>query len=107
MSQTLLGYLADAVVGLHLAYVSYVVLGQAYIFLGMIRRWSSIRVRWFRISHLAMIWIVALEAVVGIACPLTTLENRLRRAAEQPHDERTFVGRCMDRVVFFVDYFPW
>src|SRR5438309_26333 len=107
MKQMLLGYLADAVVGLHLAYVSYVVLGQGYILLGMLRRWRSIRARWFRITHLVMIWIVALEALAGIACPLTTFENRLRRAAEQPYDERTFIGRCMDRVVFFIDYLPW
>jgi hypothetical protein len=93
-------YLADLIVATHLVYVSYVVLGQVLILLGIALRWSWIRVRWFRISHLIMIWIVAVEAVFGVTCPLTTWENQVRRWANQPYDDRSFIGRCMDHLLF-------
>jgi hypothetical protein len=95
-----LGYLADLVVAIHLAYIAYVLIGQVSIFVGMALRWAWIRVPWFRISHLVMIWIVAIEALFDVVCPLTTWEIQLRAAANQPYSERTFVGRCLDRILF-------
>jgi hypothetical protein len=46
-------------------------------------RWGWIRNPWFRFSHLAMIAIVAVEAINGWRCPLTTWEDQLRVAAGQ------------------------
>ena len=63
--------LADLVLALHLAFVVFVVFGGVLV----------IRRRWVAWIHLpAAAWGVAIE-LVGWVCPLTPLENRLRRAA--------------------------
>lgn len=69
---------ADVLVVIHLAYVGFVVVGLVAIFAGMLLRWQWIRNPWFRWTHLAMILIVAGEAIVDFECPLTTWEKALR-----------------------------
>lgn len=100
------GLLADAVVGVHVAYVSYVVFGQLLIWLGLIRGWSWIRNLWFRWTHLAMILIVGCEAALNIECPLTRWERSLREAAGQAVSGESFVGRLLHDLIF-VDWPPW
>src|SRR5450755_163295 len=75
--------LADCLVVIHLAYISFVIFGQLAIMVGWPLGWRWIRNPWFRITHLIMILIVALEAVVQFKCPLTTWEENLRVAAGQ------------------------
>jgi hypothetical protein len=70
--------LADSLAAIHLGYLAYVVLGQVAILVGWPLQWRWIRNPWFRISHLAMILIVAAEAVVDYECPLTKWERDLR-----------------------------
>ena len=98
--------LADVVVGVHVAYVSYVVFGQLLIWLGLLRRWSWIGNPWFRWTHLAMILIVGGEAVLDIECPLTRWERNLREAAGQAVSGESFVGRLLHELIF-VDWSPW
>ena len=100
------GFLADVIVGIHLAYVSYAVFGQLAIFIGWPLGWRWIRNPWFRITHLIMILVVALEATVEFECPLTTWENDLRIAAGQrvagaEAPDAGFIGGLMRRVMFF------
>jgi hypothetical protein len=97
----LYSFLADAVVVIHLAYVSFIVVGQLLILLGAALHWSWIRNPWFRWSHLAAIAIVAMESLAGIVCPLTHWENELRRLAGQKAVEGTFVGRWVHAILFF------
>jgi hypothetical protein len=61
--------LADLVVVLHLAFVLFVVLGGLFAL-----RWP--RAAWFHIP--AAVWGAGIEFVQGV-CPLTPLENHLRR----------------------------
>jgi hypothetical protein len=100
------GLLADLVVAIHVAYVSYVVVGQLAILLGLWRRWGWVRNRWFRLTHLAAIAIVAVEAIFNIECPLTGWEYRLRALAGQPVGQATFIGRCLHELIFY-DAPPW
>jgi hypothetical protein len=95
------GFLADVVVAIHLAYVSYVVFGELLIVLGIALRWEWIRNLWFRLTHVVMILIVAAEAVYGITCPLTTWENRFLEAAGRSANDRSFMGRLMNQAMFF------
>jgi hypothetical protein len=69
---------ADVVVVLHAAYVWFVVFGQLAILIGILRRWAWVRNKWFRWLHLLAISIVVFESLLGIVCPLTTLEGWLR-----------------------------
>jgi hypothetical protein len=70
--------LADVVLIAHVAFVSFVVGGLAFIWLGAWRSWEWVRGFWFRILHLCAIAFVAMEALIGMACPLTRLEDWLR-----------------------------
>jgi hypothetical protein len=100
------GVLADVVVAVHLAYVCFVVFGQAAILLGLCFRWRWVRNPWFRGVHLLLIGIVAAEAILDMTCPLTLWEYRLRDLAGQETSEASFVGRLLRRLFFF-DWPPW
>ena len=95
------GYLADLIVFFHAAYVAFVVFGLLAILLGSVLRWQWIRNPWFRVIHLLMIAVVAVEAAFGWKCPLTDWEDQLRGLAGQPISGETFVGRLLHSVIFY------
>ncbi|MSR58111.1 MAG: DUF2784 domain-containing protein [Planctomycetaceae bacterium] len=96
---------ADAVVILHAGYVSYVLIGQLLILVGILCRWSWIRNPWFRWTHLAAILIVVVESLLEITCPLTTLEQYLRRESGTTAYQGDFVGNWVHELLFF-DFTP-
>jgi hypothetical protein len=94
--------LADLVVAIHFGYVAFVVFGLLAILAGGLLRWRFIRNVWFRVVHLTMIVIVVVEALLGIACPLTTWEYDLRVAGGQQNvSDASFVARLIHQVMFF------
>jgi hypothetical protein len=93
--------LADAVVAIHTIYVGFVVFGLIAILIGYARDWRWVRNRYFRLVHLAAIGFVCLESIVGIDCPLTTLENGLRLGAGQSGYGGDFIGYWLDRLIFY------
>jgi len=93
--------LADVIVAVHLLYVAVVVGGMGAIFLGVWRGWQWVRNFWFRTLHLLMIGIVALQAIIGLTCPLTTWEFRLREAAGDGGRPGTFISRIVHSLLFF------
>jgi hypothetical protein len=100
------GFLADAVVVLHAAYVCFIVFGLLAILLGVFIGWRWVRSFWFRTVHLVMIAIVALEAAFGVRCPLTVLENHWREAAGEMTETGSFMGRLAHNLIF-IDAPPW
>ena len=98
--------LADFVVAVHVAYVGYVVLGQLAVLAGLVFRWKWIRNPWFRWTHLLMMSVVGLEAVLGIVCPLTAWEADLRRMAGEVAAEGSFLGRLLHGLIF-INAPPW
>jgi polyferredoxin len=92
---------ADAVLLVHAGYIVFVVLGLLLIVVGGALGWRWVRQRWFRLVHLAAIGLVVLQAWLGIVCPLTTLENHLRRQAGQSGYELGFIADRVQRVVFY------
>jgi Protein of Unknown function (DUF2784) len=93
--------LADLVVTIHAAYVGFVVFGFTAIVLGSAMGWRWVRNLYFRVAHLAAILLVCLEALIGVSCPLTTLENRLRVLGRGRPYAGTFVGHLLERLVFY------
>jgi hypothetical protein len=94
------GYLADAIVVIHCAYIAFVLLGQVGITLGWALKWQWVRNPWFRVAHLAAIGFVAFEAAIDMVCPLTVWENQLRELAGQGKRPGTFMGRLFHDLVF-------
>lgn len=92
---------ADLVLGLHFLYVLFVVLGQAAVLIGAVSGWHWIRNRIFRLLHLLAIGIVAVQAVLGLPCPLTVIEHRFRMMAGQRPEQIAFIPRLFRRLIFF------
>ena len=93
--------LADVIAIIHLGYVVFVILGFILIVLGIIFKWKWIRNLWFRIAHLLAIVGVALEALMGINCPLTILEFKLRYASCLSGKKVSFIGNIIDSILFY------
>ncbi len=101
-----LSLLADAVVVLHLIYMLVVVGGEVAVLVGAARGWVWVRNFYFRVIHLLMIGVVVAESLVAMACPLTDLEDWLRRQAGQAVEQGTFIGR-LAHAVLFVELPSW
>jgi hypothetical protein len=95
------GLLADLLVVIHAAFVGFVVFGQVAILIGVLCRWQWARNFWFRTTHLLAIGYVAMEALLGLACPLTVWENELRVLAGQPVSDASFVGQLIHNLLFW------
>lgn len=93
--------LADLTVFVHAAYVLFVVAGFLMTLVGMLCRWQWTRGFWFRSLHLAMILVVVAESLLGITCPLTTLEHDLRLRAGQTSYTGSFMGEVVHNLLFF------
>jgi hypothetical protein len=97
-------FLADVMVATHVAFLVFTLVGQLAILVGVCCKWQWARNPWFRCIHLAFIVFVAYEYVGGIKCPLTTWEEDLRElAGEEKLEDASFVGRCMNKIMFFED----
>jgi hypothetical protein len=89
--------LADAVLVLHFTIVIFITAGLPLIYLGAAAGWAWVREWRWRALHLAAILIVAIEAVLGLTCPLTVWEDLLR-------GHRTgngFIERWIGRILFY------
>ncbi len=94
--------LADAVLALHVLVVLFNVGGLIAIVAGGLGGWGWTRHRGFRTVHLGLVAFVTLEAMLGITCPLTTLEDSLRgiEASE------SFIGRWLAALIYW-NAPPW
>jgi hypothetical protein len=88
---------ADALLVLHFAIVVFIVGGLILTWIGAALGWGWVRNRWFRYTHLAAIAFVALEALVGMTCPLTVWEDALRGGGSA----ESFVGRWVRTLLYY------
>jgi len=100
--------LADLVAAVHLAYVAFAVGGVVLTLAGALLRWRWVRNPVFRLAHLACVLFVAVEAVLGVVCPLTRWEHDLRVEAGQRmwsregrEEDLSFVGRLIHDVLYY------
>lgn len=84
--------LADAVLLLHLAFILFVVLGAPFV-------WRFRRLAWLHVP--AVIWAGVIE-FTGQVCPLTPLENHLRRLG----GEAGYTGGFIEHYLLPVIYPP-
>ncbi|HJS38139.1 MAG TPA: DUF2784 domain-containing protein [Burkholderiales bacterium] len=88
---------ADALLVLHFAIVVFIVGGLILTWIGGALGWAWVRNPWFRYLHLGAIAFVALEAIIGVACPLTVWEDLLRGGARA----ESFVGRWVRYFLYY------
>jgi hypothetical protein len=92
---------ADIIALIHLGYVMFVIVGFILILMGIPLGWKWVRNLWFRIAHLAAIAGAALEAILGINCPLTVLEFSLRYGVSPAGRRVSFVGELVDSLLYY------
>lgn len=86
----LAGFAADLVVALHFAFILFVVAGGL-----LVLRWP--RLAW---AHLPVVaWGAGIE-LIGWVCPLTPLENVLRRAAGQAGYAGGFIDHYLTPLIY-------
>jgi hypothetical protein len=95
-------YIANAILFFHALFVSVVVFSVPLIAIGGWRGWRWVRNPWFRFIHLGMIGFVAMEALIGMECPLTTWESDLRNSIGQAgYDREGFIAQGLSHVMFY------
>ncbi|OGT05732.1 MAG: hypothetical protein A2143_11390 [Gallionellales bacterium RBG_16_57_15] len=98
--------LADLILVTHALFVAFVVLGLVVILIGKYRRWNWVRNLWLRLIHLLAIGVVIAESWLGLVCPLTGWENRLREAAGGEVYSNPFIQHWLHEILFY-DFDPW
>jgi hypothetical protein len=93
--------LADLVLVVHFAFVSFVALGFVAIWVGYFCRWQFVRDLRFRVAHLLAMGVVLAESLTGYLCPLTNWENQLRRqAGGAAAYSGSFIQHWIGRILF-------
>ncbi len=90
--------LADLILVAHFGIASFISAGLILVPVGACRGWRWVRRRRWRQLHLAAITFVALESLLGIACPLTVWEDALRGGQRQ---DAGFVQRWVGAVLYY------
>jgi hypothetical protein len=105
LAPALAGSLADTILVLHVGIVAFVLLGAAAIPIGAWRRWRWVRGFRWRVTHVALMGVIALQAWLGALCPLTVWEQALRRQAGEAVYGGSFIEYWLSRLIFFEA--PW
>lgn len=93
--------IADFVLVIHALFVGVVVLSVPLIAIGAWRGWRWVRNPAYRFTHLGMIAFVAGESLIGMNCPLTVWESRLRMNAGQEGYSNDFIAVWLDKLLFY------
>jgi hypothetical protein len=89
---------AQLVLAVHLLVIGFNLFGLAAIPLGAWRRWRFVRVRWWRLLHLASIAAVAVQALAGRACFLTDWQAAL---AGKEGEAEPLIMRWVNAAIFW------
>ena len=99
--QSLYRVLADAILISHALIVLFNVASLPLIWLGRFFHWRFVRNFYFRTVHLLLIGYIALQAMLGQACPLTDWENELRLKAGGEAYAGSFIAHWVRRLLFY------
>ncbi len=88
---------ADVLLVVHFAIAAFIVGGLGVVWAGFFLGWEWVRNPWFRYLHLAAVLVVAAEALLGIACPLTIWEDLLRGNVRP----ESFIARWVHALLYY------
>ena len=94
-------FLADIVLCVHVAYAAFVIGGLLMIPLGGWWGWHWVRARALRLAHVICTAIVAMEALIGVICPLTWVEHVLLLASGAPGYDRSLIGHWLYWLLYY------
>ncbi len=94
--------LADITLIIHFLFALFVVGSLPLIWIGAWMGFGFARNLQFRLAHLFAIMFVAGESLIGMVCPLTSLEDKLRGIAPTG----SFIQRWLHRILYY-DFPEW
>ena len=89
--------LADFILVIHFLFALFVVGSLPLIWIGAWMGLGFVRNLRFRLAHLVAILFVAVESLIGMVCPLTSLEDALRGT----ENAGSFVQRWLHRILYY------
>ena len=104
---------ANLIAGVHIAYFLFIVAGFVVFLPGIHGRERWIRNAWFRLGHVAAIYIVLFEEVTGLPCILNLAEWSLRTGGSGIAEAQAGAGGVLDLLLFHtisplaLDIFYW
>jgi hypothetical protein len=93
--------LAEIVLFLHVGYATFVLAGLVAVPPGAWLGWHWVRMGAFRRVHLICTVVVAVEALIGLTCPLTWLEHLLLLASGATGYDRSFIGYLLYWLLYY------
>ena len=91
---------ANVVAVVHIGYFLFIVGGMVAIVASLRRHIPWVRNPWFRIAHIAAIYIVLFEEVTGFPCPLNVLQWSIREPATGSKESSSGVGGLLDYLLY-------
>ena len=89
--------IADIVLVFHFCVVIFITFGFFLIPIGCKFGWGWIANTQLRIFHSGMVLFITLETLLGITCPLTSIENSLRGI----HQSKSFIGYWIKQIIYW------
>jgi uncharacterized protein DUF2784 len=93
--------LANTVLAVHLAVILFNLFGLVVIPLGGWLAWRFVRIFWWRALHVAILALVALQAVLDQVCLLTAWQADLLRAAGAAASDEPLIAGLVHRLIFW------
>ena len=88
---------ADLILIVHFCVTFFVVFGFVSLPIGFLRNYSWTCNTKLRVAHMSLMGFITLEAIFGITCPLTILENILR----QIENQQSFVSYWLSHFIYW------
>lgn len=97
MTPTATAGLSQAILAAHLSVIAFNIAGLVAIPLGASLGWGWVRIRWWRVLHIASWAVVALQAALGRACLLTLWQDELTGTGAEP----PLIMRVVNRLIYW------
>ncbi len=101
MNPDLFADLALAALAAHFAVIAFNVFGLVVVPIGGALGWRFVRIFWWRALHLALLGVVALQALFGRACFLTLWQAALETDAGAPASRQPLIARWIESLIFW------
>ena len=88
---------ADLVLIIHFCMVFFMVFGLVALPIGCFWNYRWTRNTKLRVAHMLLMGFITLEAILGITCPLTIIENTLRQIEYQ----QSFVANWVSQLIYW------
>jgi hypothetical protein len=101
MDARLYSLLAELVLAVHVGIILFNVVGLVVIPLGAWRGWGFVHIFWWRALHLAILALVAVQALLARACFLTLWQSALQERAGETAPSAPLIARWLHELLFW------